>query len=175
MISVRFAPLDRFPEHGRGDLPAERSATAFVLLASGVGNNPDAVSSVRGTNGARRYAMPFRIMPDLGQVSENRVQPSTKQRCHVLQQRISRSNHANGSNHFPPESRTGSGKSGASAGERDVLAGKARTDDVGIGILRCRYVADVRRVGKAKRQDLARVRIGFGDCDGLERSSPMQA
>ena len=88
----------------RGDRPAERSAIAFVLLASGVGSNPDAVSSVRGTNGARRYAMPFRVIPDLGQVPKNGVQPSTKQRCHVLQQDELGSNHANGSNHFPPES-----------------------------------------------------------------------
>jgi hypothetical protein len=61
-ISVRFAPDDRRPEHGRGvgrgerklrgDLPAERSAIAFVLLASGVGSNdPDAVPLVRRTNG----------------------------------------------------------------------------------------------------------------------------
>jgi hypothetical protein len=36
----------------RGERPADRSATAFVLLASGVGSNdPYAVALVRSTNG----------------------------------------------------------------------------------------------------------------------------
>jgi hypothetical protein len=64
----------------RGDLPPERSATALVLLASGVGNNPDPISSVRRTNGGSRYAMPFRIVPERGQVSENVSQSSRKER-----------------------------------------------------------------------------------------------
>jgi hypothetical protein len=98
-----------------GERPAERKATAFVLLASGVGNNPYPVSSVRRTNGWRWNAMPFRVIPDLGQVSENNVQPSTKQRCHVLQDCDPWSNHAKGSNDFPVESRTLAGKSGAVA------------------------------------------------------------
>ena len=100
-----------------GPLPFERIAISFVLLASGVGNNPNPVPPVRRTNGGSRYAMPLRIIPDLGHVSENGSQPSTKERCHVLQHSVSRSNHAKGSNHFPVESRTGSGKSGANPGE----------------------------------------------------------
>lgn len=48
-------------------------------LADGVGHNPNSVASVRGTNGGSWYAMPFRIKPERGQVSENRVNPSTKQ------------------------------------------------------------------------------------------------
>ena len=54
---------------------------------------------MRGTNGGSRYAMPFRIVPDLGQRPEYSVQSSSKQRCHVLQQHIpwlTLSNHANG-------------------------------------------------------------------------------
>jgi len=113
-----------------GERPAERRATAFVLLASGVGNNPNPVSLVRGANGARRNAMPFRVIPDLGQVSENVSHPSTKQRCHVLQDREFWSNHANGSNNMPVESRTGAGQSGALAGERDVLAWEPACDDI---------------------------------------------
>jgi hypothetical protein len=34
----------------------------------GVGNNPYSVASVRRTNGGSWYAMPFRIIPDRGQV-----------------------------------------------------------------------------------------------------------
>jgi hypothetical protein len=113
-----------------------------VLLASGVGNNPDAVSSVRGTNGARRYAMPFRIIPDLGHVPENNVQPATKQRCHVLQDRVERSYQAKGSNDFPVESRTGSGKSGAITGEADVLAWESGSDNIGLARseIVCRHI-----------------------------------
>jgi len=63
----------------RGDLPADLKAIALVLLASGVGNNPDSVASVRGANGGSWYAVPLCVIPDLGQVSENFCKPSTKQ------------------------------------------------------------------------------------------------
>ena len=159
----------------RGNLPADRSATAFVLLASGVGNNPDAVPSVRCTNGARWNAMPFRVIPDLGQGPENNVQPSTKQRCHVLQDDVFRSNHANGSNHFPEESRTGAGKSGASPGIGYVLAGEACADNFGIGIFSLRYVTEIDGVGEPQGENLRSVRINFRDCDGLESACPLQA
>lgn len=46
----------------------------------GVGNNPDAIPFVRCTNGARRDALPFRIVPERGQVPENLahwVEPSS--------------------------------------------------------------------------------------------------
>lgn len=184
MISVRFAPDDLRPEQGRGvgkgarkfrgERPADRSAIAFVFVASGVGNNPDSVPPVRGTNGARWYAMPFRVIPDLGQGPENDVQPSTKQRCHVLQDDVTGSNHASGSNHFPEESRTGAGKPGAGPGIGEVLAREARADDVGMGILRRSYVADVRRIRETQRENLAGVMIDFGDRDSLEPARALQ-
>jgi hypothetical protein len=62
-----------------GERPPERIAEAFVLLASGVGNNPDPVSLVRGANGGRWYAIPFRIVPERGQVSENNSKSSAKE------------------------------------------------------------------------------------------------
>jgi len=68
----------------RGDLPPERIAVAFVLLASGVGNNPEPVAAVRGANGGSWYAVPPRIIPERGQVSENVSKPSTKERCDVF-------------------------------------------------------------------------------------------
>ena len=86
----------------RGEHPADRSATAFVLLASGVGNNPQSVASVRGTNGGSRYAMPLRIVPERGHVSENRCKPSTKQRCDVLHDDEARSKLANQSGVLAP-------------------------------------------------------------------------
>jgi hypothetical protein len=80
-------------------------------------------------------------MPDLGQVPENRAQPSIKQRCHVLQQRESRSNQANGTHHLPPQSRAGPGKSGTLTGDANVLAWKACADDIRIRELRFSDIA----------------------------------
>jgi hypothetical protein len=51
----------------------------FKPCAVGVGNDPDAISNVVGANGASRYAVPFRIIPERGQVSENDIHPSMKQ------------------------------------------------------------------------------------------------
>jgi hypothetical protein len=161
----------------RGERPAERSAMAFVLLNSGVGNNPYAVSSVRGTNGARRYAMPFRIKPDLGHVSENGSQPSTKQRCHVLQQSPLRSNHAKGSNDFPVESRTGSGKSGAVSGETDVLTGEASRDNIRFTFreFHCGYVFIDGDAGKVLFDDGAGVRLDLAEAHGVKTTCPVEA
>jgi hypothetical protein len=44
-----------------------------------VGNEPDSITDVIGANVASWYAVPFRIKPERGQVSENSVHPETKQ------------------------------------------------------------------------------------------------
>jgi hypothetical protein len=58
-------------------------AVAFLVLrlsaVVSVGNNPDSVASVRRTNGGSWYAMPFRIKPERGQVSENTLNSPSKQ------------------------------------------------------------------------------------------------
>ena len=95
----------------------------------GVRHNPDSSSKVRGSNVCGRYAIPFRVVTDLGQVSENVSHPSNKQRCHVLHEDDSRSYHANATHHLPPQPRTGSGNPGAFPGVRYVLAGKSSGDD----------------------------------------------
>jgi hypothetical protein len=58
----------------------KRSGVPFAGCSTGVAHNPNSVAPVRGANGESWYAVPPRIIPDRGQVSENRVQPSTKQR-----------------------------------------------------------------------------------------------
>jgi hypothetical protein len=65
-----------------------RFCASFFL---GVGNNPHAVPSVRRTNGGSWYAMPFRIIPELGQVSDNSVKPPSKECCDVLHDDVARS------------------------------------------------------------------------------------
>ena len=65
-----------------------RSLVSFII---GVGHNPDPVTVVRGTNRGRGYAIPFRIIPEGGQVAEYVSEAQGKQSWHVLQDRVSRS------------------------------------------------------------------------------------
>ena len=39
-------------------------------MVLGVGNNPDSVPDMQGTDGCRWYAVPLRVIPARGQVSE---------------------------------------------------------------------------------------------------------
>jgi hypothetical protein len=51
----------------------------FPSLADGVGTNgthKDSLSLVERAEFAGRYAIPLRVVPDLGQVAENRSHPS---------------------------------------------------------------------------------------------------
>jgi hypothetical protein len=141
-LRMSFAMLPRFSasfargvghigfKKSLGGRPPERCATAFVLLASGVGNNPDAVAAVMGTNGGSRYAVPFRIIPERGQVSENVSKPSTKQSCDVFHEDVSRSNFANNSGVLSPQPAALAGKSSALSRKANVLAGEAAADNV---------------------------------------------
>jgi len=105
-----------------------RFSASFVI---GVGNNVDPVTFVRGADGARRNAIPFKIKPALGHVSENSSHPISKQRCHVLHDCVLRSYQAKGSHKFPVQSRTLSGKAGAFSSTRNILAGESSSNDIG--------------------------------------------
>jgi hypothetical protein len=70
--------------------------------AVAVAHDPDSVTSVRGTNGASWYAVPFRIIPERGQVSENTAQAPSKQSCDVLHDRVLWSYLANNSGELAP-------------------------------------------------------------------------
>jgi hypothetical protein len=85
---------------------------------------------MRGTNGGSRYAMPFRIIPDLSQRPENSVQSPSKQRCHVLQHNDSRSEFANQANGLEEQSGAFAVKSCPESGVGNILAGKSTADDV---------------------------------------------
>src|SRR5260221_6851879 len=95
-----------------------------------VGHDPDSVSPVRRANVGSRYAMPFRVIPDLGHVSEYCCQPSTKQRCDVLHDDVAGSKFPNESVVFAPESTSRACKTSTLSGNADVLAGEASADDV---------------------------------------------
>lgn len=71
--------------------------------AVGVGaNDPDSIPAVRRANATSRYAMPLRVIPERGHVSENFAVPSTKQSCDVLHDDVPRSNVANDSGELDP-------------------------------------------------------------------------
>jgi hypothetical protein len=104
----------------------------WFAVAVGVGKNPNSVADMGGTNGTSRKALPLRVIPARGQVPENVSQPSRTQDWDVLHDREARSNLANKSGEFAPE--TGLLASEASAvvvGQRDVLAGESPADDIG--------------------------------------------
>jgi hypothetical protein len=85
---------------------------------------------MRGTNGGSRYAMPFRIVPDLGQRPENSVQSPSKQRCHVFQHNDSRSEFANQANGLEEQSRAFAVKSCPESGVGNILTGEASANNV---------------------------------------------
>ena len=83
-----------------------REGFPLFLLSDrlGVGHKPDPISPVRGTKGTRRQTIPFRIVPALGQVSENTSHVRvSKQTWNVLHEDVSGSKCANGSDVFTPE------------------------------------------------------------------------
>src|SRR3546814_3396756 len=84
-------------------------------------------------NDGRWYAIPFRIIPERGQRSENVSKPSTKQLCDVLQQNELWSKFANQTGDLRKETGTLTGKSEAASRDADVLAGEAARDDINVG------------------------------------------
>jgi hypothetical protein len=48
-------------------------------IPCGVGHKPDSIPPVRGASGRSRYAVPLRVIPARGQVSENTSESPTKE------------------------------------------------------------------------------------------------
>jgi len=99
-------------------------------LVLGVGHNPDSISAVWQSNAGSSYAMPFRVIPERGQVSENFSKPSRKQRCDVLHDDVVRSYFANEARVVTPQSRPLACKPCPRARKTDVLAWKSSADDI---------------------------------------------
>lgn len=98
--------------------------------ASGVGHNEQPVAAVRGANGCRGYAVPFRIIPARGQVPENAVKPPNKERCDVFHDDVPRSKDADEPSKASPEARAGAVDADTVAGVADVLTREAATENV---------------------------------------------
>lgn len=106
-LAQRHFPIS-VPRRGLLDPPhsSKRPILWFrpPFTPDGVGNDEHPVPTVWGTNGARRYAIPFRVAPALGQVSENSSHSPSKQRCHVLHDPDGAWYHAKATHHLPVES-----------------------------------------------------------------------
>ena len=96
----------------------------------GVPHNPDAVPDVRCANGRSGNAVPLRIIPERGQVSENVSKSPSKQSCDVLHEDVARSHLANDPGELGPQSAALAADAGASSGNADVLAGESAADEV---------------------------------------------
>lgn len=84
-----------------------------------------------GTHSRCRYASPFRVIPCLGQRSENVVQSVSKDRCDVFQDDVAGLHQANGSDEFIEETRAGAlFDAGLLTCLADVLAGEAANNNV---------------------------------------------
>src|ERR1044072_6216986 len=86
-----------------------------------------------GTRGRRRNAVPFRIVPDRGQVPENAVEAPVTESCDVFHDDVAGSNRANEPRKFGPEAGFRAFDAFALAGVADVLAGEAAREDLDVG------------------------------------------
>jgi hypothetical protein len=107
---------------------------SFQSLADGVGHNPDTVASVERANTGSRYAVPFRVIPDLGHLPENRVKPPVGKGSDVFQQDDSWFQLANDSAELSPQPGSLAGNSSSFPDEANVLTGKTSADKLDVSV-----------------------------------------
>lgn len=95
-----------------------------------MGKSEDAVTEVRGVKGRSRNAIPFRIVPALGQRPENGIDPPNKECWDVFQQHEARSNCANEPSELIPETRPFIFKPELVPGVADALTGEATSEQI---------------------------------------------
>lgn len=151
-------------------------------VALGVGHNPNAVPKLSGTSVGSRYAMPFSIIPERGQVSENVSEPSTKQSCDVLHDDELGSYLANESGELRPEPASFASKTLARARQTDVLAREAANDAIRFdSVMSERFgrqsanISVAGDVGPVLGEDAAGELFDFAEGDGLETACAFEA
>lgn len=97
-------------------------------VALGVGHNPHSVPKLSGTSVGSWYAVPFSIIPERGQVSENGSKSPSKESCDVFHSDDFGSKLANKAGEVRPEPASCACKTLATACETDILAGKSSND-----------------------------------------------
>src|SRR5207244_1253578 len=109
--------------------PERIDGLTWFAVSVGVCNHEDSVTEVRGTNGRRGYAIPFEVVPAVGQVGGNLSESESKEPWHVFQQHKSGSNHAKAPSKLGPEPPFVVGAASfASVGLR--LAGESSADEL---------------------------------------------
>jgi hypothetical protein len=126
--------------------------------------------------------MPFRIIPERGQGSENVSKPSTKQCCDVFQQDISGCQFANQTGDLVEQTAALSGKPRALPCCADVLAGEAACDDIdgnSIGSKslcgECSNVIVNRNLGPVFAENLLRELFDLAESNGLKTARALKA
>jgi hypothetical protein len=126
--------------------------------------------------------MPFRIIPDRGQGSENGIQPSTKQRADVLQDCVSGFQFANKAGDFEEQAAAFAGQSKPAPCNADVLAGEPSRDDINGNSIgsksfcgECSNVIVYGNLRPVAAQHLLRELFDLAECDGGESASALKA
>lgn len=180
----------RVPRTGRPSISVVRQPApkfepnvgfVYPRLLRGVGNNPDAISAVGGTNGARRNAIPLDMKPERGQVCENFTGSQPEKLEAIFQDNDAGSNFANDAGHRAPEARAFASKAGLFTRWRYVLTGKPAADRINgnsIGSKAvCGEFADVmitRNLRPMFRKNATRKFLDFAECYGLEAARALQ-
>lgn len=162
--------------------PCPCSPAPFADCRRGVGHNPDSVAAVTGTNVGSWYAVPLRIIPERGQISENVSKPSTKQCCDVFHDDVSGCQLANQAGDFRPKPAALTGKPCTLSGRADILAGEPSADrvngnSIGSKSLRCEFahVAIAGDVWPVLCEDTTGELLNFAERHGLETARPLKA
>jgi len=158
------------------------ASEARIAVAVGVGHNPYPIASVRGANSGSGYAVPLRIQPERGQISENSVKPPNKECCDVLHDDEAGSYLANKTGIFSPKPRAAAVNAGAFSCNADILAGEPSAEHVGNNSVctksLCGELTDVivdRNSGPMLRQHAPAERIDLAERDRFETPGPFEA
>jgi hypothetical protein len=121
--------------------------------------------------------MPFDVIPDLGQVSENSAKSPSKQSCDVFHDDVSGSYFANNSIELPPQTAALTVESGPLPRQADVLTWEPAADDICASSLppKSPNVSMNRHSWEVLRQYLLAVRVYLDKLHGLETASHPQA
>jgi hypothetical protein len=101
-----------------------------VSLASGVGNNPEAIPPVRRVNGVSRDTMPLRIIPERAELAEDDVQSARSKDRTILEDDKPWPYFGDEADNLAPQAALASVCSRHATGETDVLAREAATDRI---------------------------------------------
>jgi hypothetical protein len=100
---------------------------AIALHFLGVGQDPHAVASMRGTNIGRSVSRPFRIVPERGKVFQDDFQSASSQEGTVFNERPLRAGFTDDAGKLFPESASLTCDTRTFYGGADILAREAAT------------------------------------------------